>query len=233
MNLKSEGQDLWNEAYTRGGNVSFYPNEEAIRFINKYVRKREGISQFRNIMDLSEEEWKNFASLDLGCGMGRHIKFLDEFNLNPYGIDLSDTSISLGKDWFSSIGKSELAERLIVASVTDLPFEDNFFNICISQGVLDSMPREIAVKGIKESHRVLKQNGLMFFSLIMNSVGEDRDEVVDFGYEKGTIQSYFTEESIREFVGTGFEIVDFKIITWNDEKGKMLNRRAYIIIKKK
>jgi hypothetical protein len=50
MSVQSEGQELWNVAYNRGGNICFYPHEEVIRFVNKYVRKREGISQFKNVM---------------------------------------------------------------------------------------------------------------------------------------------------------------------------------------
>lgn len=96
--FKNEGRAEWNAAYDRGGNITFYPHEEIIRFVNKYVRKREGIQEFRNVMDLPEDEWDQFKSLDLGCGIGRHVKFLDEFGLEPYGIDLSETAVSIGKD---------------------------------------------------------------------------------------------------------------------------------------
>ena len=32
MSLKTVGQDMWNEAYERVGNVVFYPHEEIVRF---------------------------------------------------------------------------------------------------------------------------------------------------------------------------------------------------------
>lgn len=88
----------WNEAYDRGGNIVFYPHEEIIRFVNRYVKKRAGIKEFIPIMDMLSEQEYQFASLDLGCGIGRHVKFLDEFGLNPYGIDLSGTAINIGMD---------------------------------------------------------------------------------------------------------------------------------------
>ncbi len=163
--------------------------------------------------------------------MGRHVKFLDEFGLNPYGIDLSDTSISLGREWFTSIGKPSLGERIQVSSVEQLPFDDDYFTICISCGVLDSMPREIAKKGIKEAHRVLKNNGLMYIDLIMDTSRGDKDEIVDFGYEKGTIQSYFTQESIKKFIGSEMEILNMKVITWHDGGKEETNRRAHIILR--
>ena len=71
----TEEQRKWNQAYDRGGNICFYPHEEIIRFVNRYVRKREGIDVFRNVMNLPQTEWESFKSLDLGCGIGRHVKF--------------------------------------------------------------------------------------------------------------------------------------------------------------
>lgn len=233
MDLKKEGQEKWNESYNRGGNICFYPHEEIIRFINKYVRKKESYHSFTNVMNLSDEEWNDFRSLDLGCGIGRHVSFLNDFGLNPYGIDLSDEAISMGKDWFISEGKKSLADRLLVGSVTELPFEDNFFEICVSHGVLDSMPREIATKGMKETYRVLKPGGLMYFDLIMDADRGDKDEVVEDGYEKDTIQSYFTTKTIYDFVGDAAEILEFKIITWKNDKEIENHKRAHLIIRKK
>lgn len=231
--MKSEGE-RWDAAYKRGGNICFYPHEEIIRFINKFVRKRDGIDEFRNIMQLADNEWIGFKSLDLGCGMGRHVKFLDEFNLNPYGIDLSDTAVNLGKRWFESIGRSDLCDRLIVGSVDALPFDNDSFNICVSHGVLDSMPRDIAKAGFREAIRVLRGGGLMYFDLVMDSKRGDIDEIVDSGYEKDTTQSYFTIESIHELIeGTFVQIKELKTIEWKDEEGNVCVKRAHIIVEKK
>lgn len=221
----------WDESYERGGNMVFYPHEEIIRFINRYVKKRLDYDRFYKILKVDENNPCEGASLDLGCGIGRHVKFLDEFSLNPYGIDLSETAIKKGKEWLTAIGKEYLAAKIQIGSVTKLPFDDNFFSICVSHGVLDSMPREIAMQGMKEVRRVLVPNGLMYLDLIMsNSEAREGDEIVDDGYEKGTIQSYFTVDSAKKLLAD-FEIVDFKIITVSDEKGNVKNRRAHVIIK--
>lgn len=225
-------QSKWNRAYHRGGNICFYPHEEIIRFINKYVRKRDGINEFHNVMDLSEEEWDCFRSLDLGCGIGRHVKFLDEFGLNPFGVDLSDAAVSMGKNWFQELGREELADKIIVGNVTELPYDDEFFWICVSCGTLDSMSREIAKKGMEEALRVLKKGGLMYLDLIMNTEKGNKDEIVDFGYEKDTVQSYFTVEGMKDFLGEGVEIMEFNIVTLCDETGKEKNKRAHLVIRK-
>ena len=172
MNFETLRQDKWNEAYERRGNILFYPHEEIVRFINKYVRKRTGISDFSDVMPLSASEWKEFASLDIGCGIGRHIRFLDEFGLNPYGIDLSDGAIEEGKRWMRSLHRPDLADKMTVASVTKLPFEDESFHICVSHSVLDCMPRRTAKKGLDEAFRVLKKNGLMYLQGIKEFIGD-------------------------------------------------------------
>lgn len=216
--------------HTIGGNICFYPHEKIIRFVNKYVRKKQYDGSFKNVMNINSGEWDCFASLDLGCGIGRHVDFLDDFKLNPYGIDLSDTAIEMGKNWFHSKGKEYLSQRLMVESVAELPFDNDYFNICVSHGVLDSMPRDIAIKGIAEVYRVLKPGALMYCDLIMSK--EDKEEVQKDGYEKDTIQSYFDVNSVKSFFGDGFRIIEFKIIVWENEEGIENNRRAHLIIQK-
>jgi hypothetical protein len=73
----------------------------------------------------------------------------------------------------------------------------------------------------------------MYLDLVMDKNKCDVDENVDFGYEKGTVQSYFTPKSIREFIGDEAEILEFKIITWNDEAENEINRRAHLIIRRR
>ena len=226
----SEETDVWNTSYGRGGNILFYPHEEIIRFVNKYVRKRHGIDQFEDKLQLLISEPDTFASLDLGCGIGRHVKYLDECGLNPYGIDLSDKAIGLGRQWMKRIDRDDLADRLLIASVTEIPFNEDSFGICVSHGVLDSMPREIAIQGMKEVRRVLKADALMYLDLIMDTELREGDEIVDYGYEEGTTQSYFTVASIKEFL-SDFEIVDFNIIYNTDEIGNLRNKRAHLVIK--
>lgn len=105
-------ENEWNEAYQEGGNICFYPHEEIIRFLAKFVKKRTGIDTYAVI--------RNFRkAIDIGCGMGRHVNYLDDMGFDAYGIDLSETAISYGKNWFDSIQKSRIRDHLIVGSVLE------------------------------------------------------------------------------------------------------------------
>lgn len=70
----------------------------------------------------------------------------------------------------------------------------------------------------------------MYFDLIMST--SDKDEIQTAGLEKDTVQSYFTVESIKNFISTAAKIIDFKIINWTDSNELIINKRAHIIIKK-
>lgn len=91
------------------------------------------------------------------------------------------------------------------------------------------MERGSAIQGLKELKRVLKSNGLVYMDLIMDDQLGNMDQIVDEGYEKDTIQSYFTKDSIKEFLGSEIQIVEFKIIMCADENGCVFDKRAHII----
>lgn len=224
----------WNSSYKSKDNFVFYPHEDIIRFISKYIRKRVGLDQF-----LDQNDYKATPKvLDFGCGIGRHIKLLKEFNLDGYGFDLSQEAINVAKHNFKALGLSDLLSKVIVANITDLPYQDKYFDFMLSHGVLDSMPFEVAKKGIDELARVLKNNGLIYFDLIStedsscnNSTNFER--IVEESHEKGTIQTYFNIDKIKELIGNKYEIVELYNIKKEDELNpKFIISRFHVIARK-
>lgn len=215
----------WNDAYLRGGNICFWPNEEIIRFVSKYVRKRIDINEFINIRDFNK-------GFDLGCGIGRHVKFLDEMGFDIYGMDLSEVAINKGKQWMETLGKKDLTKKIVVGNILDIPFESAYFDFIVSHGVLDSMSYEIAVKGIKEVVRILKTGGLMYCDLIMDPTLEAYEEIVTMEHEHGTVQSYFDRDKVDDLLGSYFKILEFKINSTSDENNRVISRRAHIVCEK-
>ena len=51
---KTNLHDKWEESYRRKENFVFYPHEEIIRFVSKYIRKRVGLDEWK---DVSEIQW--------------------------------------------------------------------------------------------------------------------------------------------------------------------------------
>jgi len=220
----------WNNSYKNKDNFVFYPHEEIIRFISKYIRKRICINQFKDITNMTK-------GLDLGCGIGRHVMYLDDMNFEAYGIDLSDEAINLAKEWCEKLGKHELKNRLVVGTVTNMPYEDNFFDFVISHGVLDSMTFDIAKEAIEDTCRVMKKEGLLYFDVVSGCDYEhyreyDGEEIVETEHENGTIQSYFNWNKINLLIGDKFKIKECFLIQRESIISKAKNSRYHIVAQK-
>jgi len=230
--LKSE---KWDVSYAKKDNFVFYPHEEVIRFVSKYISKK---VDFNGSFKKNHQLDYNPKILDLGCGIGRHVKFVCEYNLDGYGIDFSSEAIKIAKGFLAINNISELDKRLIVGETSALPFHDNFFDFAISHGVLDSMPFEIAKKSIKELSRCLTPSGLAYIDVIS---GDDNahypqyslEELVETDHEKGTIQSFFNWSKIENMVENFFLIKEASLIKNISQTTSTIKSRYHIVLENK
>lgn len=223
----------WNKSYENHDNFIFYPHEEIIRFISKYFRKRIDINSFTNSSS-------QLTGLDFGCGIGRHVFFMDDYKINPYGIDVSFVAINKAQEWASILGKQHLINNLIkVNGDSNLPFANEFFDLVLSHGVFDSMPFKIAKDNLNEINRIIKIGGFCYMDLIS---GDDNvhyreycgEEIVNTKHEENTIQSYFNFSKIIEIInGTSF-IIDELILIRREKvlKNNEINSRYHLVLRK-
>lgn len=198
----------WNAVYSKRFGGTWYPNEGVVRFAARYLQRRIGI-------DLYDKKRKVGKILDVGCGNGRHIVFFAEQGFDAYGIDISDKAIEIAKAW---LAKKGLKAHLKVGDIEKLPFKDKYFDVVVSNEVLDHVPFSKAKKAIQEIRRVLTGGGYIYTTLRSTEDSEyGRGEEVDRntfvlkeGYEKGLIQHFFDLEEIRELLA-GFKIFDIEI----------------------
>lgn len=203
----------WDKSYDNRDNFVFYPHEEVIRFVSKFIRKRVGLDEFRDVSPVAI----GARVLDLGCGIGRHVMYCHEMGLDAWGIDLSDSAIRVAREWAGRTGLSEPEKKIQQGDVRRLPWEDGFFRFAVSHGVLDSMPFDIARAACVELARVMPVGGLFYCDLIS---GDDSrharefsgEEVVTTTHEQGTIQLYFNLEMIRSMIAGVFEIDECNLI---------------------
>jgi SAM-dependent methyltransferase len=223
----------WDKAYKKGDNFLFYPHEEIIRFVSRHIRKRRNIAEFEDVFESPVPA----RILDVGCGIGRHVKFLDEYKLDAYGIDLSPHAIAEAARLFELQGLSHLKERVGVAGVDNIDFSDGFFDFAISHGVFDSMHFDVAQAGMKEMQRILKPGGMMYLDLISGDDSAhdssfDGEEIVQADHEEGTIQSYFSVKKIEQMIGDGFAIVELDLIQRVAVKAGGHHSRFHVVVKK-
>ena len=226
-------KDSWEKSYRRGDNFVFYPHEEVIRFVSKYIRKQTGLNDFLNVATLVPHSTPKV--LDLGCGIGRHVKFCYEMGLDAHGVDLSEVAIKMARSWLSSVGSFDADSRIVQADVRQLPWGDGYFTFAVSHGVLDSMPWEIARAACLELARVMVPGGLFYCDLIS---GDDSShareysgaEVVRTKHEENTVQLYFNMQLIRDLIRDCFAIKECKLIRSEDVLSGGYHSRYHLVL---
>jgi len=197
-------RQAWEESYGRRENFVFYPHEEVIRFVARYLRRRIGFEEFVDIAP----GIATARLLDVGCGIGRHLAFGLDMGLEMYGIDWSRQAIETARSWLSRRGVLAPEHHARVGDVRQLPWPDGFFDHALSHGVLDSMPFVTAELGAEEIARVLKPGSLFYCDLIAPTESQlgNEEVVVQTTHEQNTIQSYFDKERIHRLVDSVFDL---------------------------
>lgn len=223
----------WDESYSRKENFIFFPKEEIVKFLNRYVRKKIGPNDYKDILDFS----KPVRALDFGCGIGRQTLLMSEFGLDAFGIDISKEAISMAINNSKLSSYSSLKVNFSVFDGQKISFEENFFDIVIAESVLDSMHFDLAIRLVKEIDRVTNQ--YFFLSLISGDIRKYSrefagEEIIESGHEAGTVQSYFNYSKIMKLIeGTNFEIIYCNLVMEESVLGSFKNGRYSIVLKKK
>lgn len=96
---------------------------------------------------------KGMNILDVGCGTGSHLELYQHYNCNLYGVNLSPSMLEMARK------RLENTAQLDHGDATDMPYEDNKFDLVISMLSLHDMPPETRSAVLSEIRRVLKDIG--------------------------------------------------------------------------
>lgn len=223
----------WDSSYLNRDNFVFYPHEEVIRFVSKYISKRTDLNKFDKVHKLQHSP----KILDVGCGIGRHIFYSYQMQLDAYGIDLSNEAITTAKHWANLLNFPEPETKIVQGDIQSLPWKHQTFDYAISHGVFDSMHFNIAKIAFKDVARVLQHDALFYCDLIS---GDDSthsrefagEEIVDTEHEKGTVQNYYNYSKIKELIGNDFEILEANLIRRENVITGNYTSRYHLVLKK-
>ncbi len=146
--------------------------------------------------------------LELGCGQGRDTLFFASQNLDVYAIDSSLVAIETLKQ---KIEKENTSIKLRQFDARQgIPFGNKYFDAVYSHMFYNMRFTDVELRILfRESSRVLKNNGLLFFSVrsdkdVWYNKGKKIDENI---YEINGFQiRFFTKKQIESFLSNHFEI---------------------------
>lgn len=123
-------------------------------------------SRFGRFNDYNKDEWFSLFGicdgmkvLEVGCGPGHFCNMIKKYfpTCQVYGVDLDDNHIEFAKQTSKQLG---LDINYSVGDVTNLQFEDNYFDVIFSHTLVEHLPFDAFVLGQK---KVLKSGGKLVF----------------------------------------------------------------------
>ena len=111
------------------------------------------------LLDLERIDGKTV--LEIGCGKGRDSVFFAMYGARVSGFDISEVGIRVAKRTAEANGVFDLCE-FCVASATDMPYDDECFDVVIINAVLHHVLKYPHVR--EETYRILKPGGTLYIS---------------------------------------------------------------------
>jgi ubiquinone/menaquinone biosynthesis C-methylase UbiE len=152
---------------------------------------------------------------DAACGFGKYSAILSKNNFKVSGFDISKEAVSLTKDMLNDLNLKFM--DFYVCSITDIRYQDEYFDGVIAHAVIDHLNTTEAIKALSELFRITKKNGLIYLSFdgLEDDDIETSHEVLEDGsfkyiddIRKGMIFKYYVNEEIKKLI-IGKEILYF------------------------
>lgn len=136
----------------------------------------------------------NLRILDAGCGTGYNLGYFSNVNSRDvYGFDIADAAL----EGVRKRGFRKTAQ----ASITDIPFKSDTFDLVFSFEVVTQTPREYHEGELREFYRVLKPSGFLFIRVpAFMWLWSSHDEELQVQYR------YARDELAEKLKKAGFQI---------------------------
>lgn len=139
--------------------------EELLRATAQAEKRHFWFRGFRRfITPLLQDATRNLSDvqlLDCGCGTGANLEVLSKYG-RSFGFDLTQVGLEIGRD--------EGRRRLVRATVAEVPFPDNAFDVVTSFDVLYGVPEPVERAAVAEMYRVTRPGGCVIVNVAAMSI---------------------------------------------------------------
>lgn len=119
----------------------------------------------------------NLQALDLGCGGGRHTQLLFDLGFAVSACDVNNSMLTYTRSRMQ--GKLP-ADKIVLGSITSLPYPNAFFDVIVTTGVLHQATSLADYQlALSELSRVAKDNCLVLLNIFTNKVLDDSYTFLD------------------------------------------------------
>lgn len=203
-------KNSWHYLFESPRWILLNPAEEIVNFNYKYLENPS--RQFKNRTNIIPRKIH-----DLGCGGGRHMYYFAELGYDVTGSDISTNAIEYTKNELIRRG---MVADLALCPMTELPFEDDLFDVTISRATINHSTLTDLKKIIFEVARTTKKGGLFFvtFSSERASDWKKGEEVLkdityipESGPEKGLVHTFLNATNTAALLEPYFLIEELYI----------------------
>lgn len=150
---------------------------------------------------LQQEKVNHTATiLDVGCGTGQTAAYISQnYQSDVWTLDNNKIMIEKARQRFSSLN---LPIQTVVGSIEKLPFNDNAFDLILSESVIAFTNCNLS---LSECKRVLKPGGVLLAIEMVKETPltvEEEEEIIRF---YGVEQLYTESEWCEQFSKAGFQ----------------------------
>jgi ubiquinone/menaquinone biosynthesis C-methylase UbiE len=126
-------------------------------FMNRPQHGMRAINRVEKLLDFTNVKEKQ-KLLEVGCGSGAVSKYIaKKYLLNVTGTDIDPEQVQLARENINDIPNIHFLE----ADATNLPFQDNDFDIVLSFGVMHHISNWL--DALKEIRRILRPGGYFIY----------------------------------------------------------------------
>jgi ubiquinone/menaquinone biosynthesis C-methylase UbiE len=143
---KVQFDPIWEEKYS-AGHQQKAPWDSVVSFVYRFKPKQKNNNEIK--------------ILEVGCGTASNLWFFALESFDVTGIEASASAIQTAKNRFQQFS---LRGQLDVGSFTNLPYEDNSFDLVIDRGALCCVGTECLKEAISEISRVIKTGGKFLYT---------------------------------------------------------------------
>lgn len=229
----TDSRYLWRNLHKEARYRPKYPSETVVQYV------------FRNFKRDGSEK-----ILDLGCGAGRHTVFMAAENIIPYGLDYSTEGVEYTQKVLDISGMKKHIDNIKEGSMTEIPFENDFFDGIICFGALYYLTYADIEKAVNEMYRVMKLGGKLMCVVRSTEDYRCKDknakktneentyciDVVDENKcahsENGMLLHFFTIDEIK-YLFRKFDELNIDRITESHSNGEFTDDNFIIVGKKK